>query len=470
MKKPKTKVAWWQWIVGTLFVLLVGFGLGFGADRLWMRQNSLPPKENARLATVYQTIKKNYYEQTNDTKLVDGAIDGMLGSLKDPYSEFLIDNAKNDLDAQISASFGGIGATIQQNDKSLSVASVLPGTPAKKAGIQVGDVLTAVNHKSTKGLSVTQAVAKIRGKIGTKVTLTLQRAGKSLDLELTRAKITTETVLGELNATDKTVGVITISTFSDPTAEQFRAQVETLRKKGATRFVIDLRGNPGGSLEAVTTIASMLLKNGQKIVSIATRHDGTDVYKAGKDFDGGFKVTEPVAVLVDKSSASASEILAAALKEARKASVVGTKTYGKGVVQNVAPLDATREMKLTIAKWLTPDGNWINGKGVTPTIQVDYPAYYDLQNIASLNLSQGASGEDVQRIKHALNALGDTVGTTPVFTPELTQALQRFQVGAGLPANGVADQATLIALMSKVNAYFLTHDPMMQKAIESFKG
>nr|WP_125703661.1 S41 family peptidase [Lacticaseibacillus daqingensis] len=428
------------------------------------------PKAFEPVLATYATVQKNYYQKTSATKLANGAIAGMLDSLGDPYSTYLQNTEKSSLDSTISASFGGIGATVQQEATKLTIASILPDTPAKDAGMKVGDQLISVNGKSVEKLDVTSAVDKIRGKIGTQVKVTVRRAGKDITLTMTRAKITTDTVTGSLSKTDPTVGVITMATFSEPTASQFKKTVQSLRQDGAKSFVLDLRGNPGGMLEAALEIGSMCLKDGQAIVKVENRAGQTEVYKAGKSYDKGFKVTEPLAILIDGDSASASEILAGALNQGRKAPLVGTQSYGKGTVQTVADLSATAEIKLTVAKWLTPNGTWINKKGLTPTDKVDYPAYAKISMITAASLKQGAESADVKAVQQMLATLGfDPGAINGYYGPTTAAAVSAFQTKVGLPATGTADNATLSALVAQLAAKFQADDPMMVKAVEVAK-
>lgn len=286
----------------------------------------------------------------------------MVNSLGDQFSTYLTNDSKSSLDSTLSASFGGIGATVQQGDNKLTIEGVMANTPAKKAGMKTGDVLIAVNGKNVAKDDVNTSVEKIRGKIGTTVKVTVKRDGKTMTFSMKRAKITTDTVEGSMSKTNKTIGIITMDTFSDPTSKQFESTVKKLRKQGAKSFVLDLRGNPGGELTQALAIASMCLKNGQTIVKVQDRTGAVQTYKAGKKYDKGFKVTEPMAILIDGNSASASEILSAALNENNKTPLVGEQSFGKGTVQNVASMSSSAELKLTVAKWLTPNGTWINKK------------------------------------------------------------------------------------------------------------
>ncbi len=470
--KKHLQVPAWLLAVG-MSVTLVGGGVGgyalhtLTANATGASSANLPQGFDKVLST-YSTIQANYYKSTSSTKLADGAISGMLNSLGDPFSTYLADTNKSSLDDQLSASFGGIGATVQQGSKQLSIESIMPGTPAKKAGLQVGDVLSKVDGKDVSTLSVDKAVAKIRGKIGTTVKVTVTRAGKPMTFSMKRAKITTDTVVGTMDKTNKQVGIITMATFSEPTAQQFEQTVKKLRKQGAKRFILDLRGNPGGMLDQALKIASMCLKNGQTIVKVQSRDGSTQTYKAAKKYDGGFKVSEPMAILIDGNSASASEILSAALNQNLKTPLVGEQSYGKGTVQTVANLSKDAEIKLTIAKWLTPNGSWINKKGLTPTDKVAYPSYMNIAGFSATSLKQGDESGDVKSLQQLLKALGNDPGTTNGFYgPSTAAAVKAFQTKNKLTASGTADTATLSAMVAKLTQQYANDDPQLKAAVKA---
>lgn len=250
-----------------------------------------------------------------------------------------------------------------------------------------------VNGKSMVKKDINKVVAKVRGKIGTTVTIVVDRSGKQLSFTMKRAKVSMPSVSGKIDSSNKQIGIITFTTFTETSAQQIKKTVKKLRSKGAKKFVLDLRGNPGGVLDQALAIDSMFLKDGQTIVKLQPRKGKgeTEVYKAGAKYDNGFKITEPTVVLIDGNSASAAEITAAALNQSAGIKLIGTKSYGKGTVQTVAQISNTSELKLTIAKWLTPDGSWIHHKGIKPTITEDYPSYAYIKAISQPACSQTRS-------------------------------------------------------------------------------
>ncbi|WP_461213075.1 S41 family peptidase [Lacticaseibacillus sp. GG6-2] len=471
MAKKHLQVPAWLLAVGMSVTLIGGGVLGYTVHTMQdatTTNTANLPKGFGKVLSTYSTIQSSYYKKTSSTKLADGAIKGMLDSLGDPYSTYLTNDSKSSLDSTLSASFGGIGATVQQGSDKLTVESIMPNTPAKKAGMQVGDQLIKVNGKDVSKEDVSTAVAKIRGKIGTTVKVTVKRGSKQLTFDMKRAKITTDTVEGSLDKTNKKVGIITIATFSEPTAKQFEQTVKKLRKQGAKRFVLDLRGNPGGELTQALSIASMCLKDGRTIVKVQDRSGATQTYKAAEKYDKGFKVTEPMAILIDGNSASASEILSAALNENNKTPLVGEQSYGKGTVQNVASLNKSSEVKLTVAKWLTPNGTWINKKGLTPTVKVKYPAYMNITAFSTDSLKAGDESADVKSLQQLLKVVGNDPGTdNGYYGPSTQAAVKAFQSANKLDATGNADANTLAAMVAKLSAQFANNDPQLKAAVKA---
>jgi carboxyl-terminal processing protease len=427
----------------------------------------------SKITGVYQTIKANYYKPVDSNKLINGAINGMVASLNDPFSEYLANQDATDLNNTISGSFGGIGTSVKQAGNYVAVDAPVKNTPATKAGLKTDDLIVSIDGKSAKNLTVAKVVAKIRGKIGTKVTLGLRRGSTAFTLTLTRAKIPVKTVTGAIDQANPTVGNIQITTFSEPTGKELKQTIKSLRQKGAKRFVIDLRGNPGGTLPTALETASMFLKNGQTIMQTQEKGAQPVKYVASKDYDQGFKVKEKTVVLVDGDSASAAEIFASALQQSANAQVIGTQSYGKGTVQTVSDLGGNSEMKITTAKWLQPNGTWINHKGVTPNQLVKYPDYAYLSTFDTGKTYQlNQSSRSIVAIQKILNALGYPVDQeNGVYDQSMQTAVTNFQNDqlkngvTGLQANGVVDPATGDALVNALTQKISQNDPMYAKAV-----
>lgn len=297
-----------------------------------------------------------------------GAIEGLANSYGDPYTVFFPPVEAKQFNETIAGSFGGIGTEIDVNkDNIITVISPLKGTPAAAAGIKAGDLIAAINGKSTEGLSVDAAVAAIRGPIGTTVTLTIVRGGKPIDFKIVRQTIAVPETDDGL---DTVSGVyhIALYEFTANSANLFDQAFERFKASGANKLVIDLRGNPGGYLDSAVDIASHFLPKGTTIVT--EDFDGkapNDVHASlgYLDVPAGTKI----AVLIDSGSASASEILAGALQDNHAATLVGTRSFGKGSVQTLIDIDQG-SLKVTVARWITPAGHWIMGNGITPDISI----------------------------------------------------------------------------------------------------
>ncbi len=298
-----------------------------------------------------------------------GAIAGLAASYGDPYTVFFPpEEAKQFADA-ISGSFAGVGMEIDVKDGVLTVVTPLKGTPAEAAGIKAGDQIIAIDGKSTDGVSVEKAVTQIRGPVGTQVSLAVIRDGSPLDIKIIRERIQ---VPETEDGIDEASGVyhIALYEFTSSSAHLFDQALARFRASGSRKLIIDLRGNPGGYLEAAVDIASHFLPRGEKIVTEdfgGKEPDSVHVSRGYADVPAGTKL----AVLIDGGSASASEIFAGALQDAGVATLIGTKSFGKGSVQTLIDL-AGGSLKVTVARWITPAGNWIMGNGITPDITIAY--------------------------------------------------------------------------------------------------
>ncbi|MBI2074594.1 MAG: S41 family peptidase [Candidatus Levybacteria bacterium] len=337
--------------------------------------------------TVWQKIEDSYYDKKalDPQKLVNGAISGMVQSLGDPYTVYLPpvqnDNFKQGLAGQ---KFEGIGAELGMKDKQIIVVAPLDGMPAKKAGIRSGDAILKVDNQPTTGWTLAQAVDKIRGPKGTTVTLTILHKGASdpTDIKIERDSIVVKSVEGFLKEADKIDGIkvsnskkqvlyIRVSQFGDNTNQEWLAVVNKLSlemngKKDIAGLVLDLRNNPGGYLTDATFIASEFLRSGPVVMEEKANGDRTTFSVTRQ----GVFTDLPVVVLVNKGSASASEIVAGALRDQRKIKLIGETSFGKGTIQQAEDLGGGAGLHVTIAKWLTPNGTWVNGKGLEPDIAV----------------------------------------------------------------------------------------------------
>ncbi|MBC1501392.1 S41 family peptidase [Listeria weihenstephanensis] len=428
-------------------------------------------KEFTKLYNVYDEIQKKYYKDVNTDKMMEGAITGMVASLGDPYSSFMTKKEAEDFDSTISSSFSGIGVEIQEKDGYITVVSPIKNSPAEAAGLRPNDKIVEVDGKSIKGISSTDATTKIRGKKGTSVTLTISRPGtdQPFDVKIVRDEIPIETVYSEMGA-DK-IATVQITTFSENTYSELEKTLKELDKKGMKGLVVDLRGNPGGLLDQAVDIASLFLPDGKVIVQEEAKDGTKQSIKADSSAHNGYKVKVPVTMLIDEGSASASEILAAAARESAGIKLVGAKSFGKGTVQTAAPLSDGSLLKLTVAKWLTPDGEWIHEKGIKPDVAVALPAYATMAiPDPSKTYKEGSFGDDVKTIESMLSALKYNVGKVDgLFDADTTAGVKAFQTASKIKADGIVTGATTTALITAIQKELKANDPQQQKAIELVK-
>ena len=316
-----------------------------------------------RFVTAYRFIELKYVNQTDDVNLIDGAIDGMVKSLGDPHSNYLSPKMYQSLKEQTQGSFAGIGVVMgMDNNKNINIVAVMEDSPGQKAGLAEGDQIIAVDGTPVTEMAFDEVAAHVRGEPRTDVVLTIMRDGAQQDYTITRDNIKLKTVGHEM--LDNNIGYIQIVSFSEDTAQEFMDAYTDLQNQGMQGLVLDLRNNPGGLLTACVDIAKNLVPKGN-IVSIVDKDGNKEVYSSDLE-----QVPYPVAVLINKNSASASEILSGAIQDTKSGVIIGETSYGKGSVQTILPMMDDDAVKLTIAKYYTPSGRSIDGVGITPDIEV----------------------------------------------------------------------------------------------------
>ncbi|MFB5660917.1 S41 family peptidase [Alteribacillus sp. HJP-4] len=420
---------------------------------------------------MYNMISEQYVEKVNEEELMEGAFEGMVKTLGDPHSSYMDKDTAGEFSQSLESSFEGIGAEVSMVDDTVTIVSPFRDSPAEEAGLQPNDQILAVDGEDTEGESLNETVLKIRGEKGSKVTLTVQREGSSdpFDVDVERDEIPVETVYSEVTEQNgRQIGTIEITSFSESTAEEFENQLEKLEAEEIDGLIIDVRGNPGGFLDSVEDIGDLIIPGDDKpVVQIEDRAGETvrslSSLEERKDY--------PIVGLIDKGSVSASEILAAALKEAGGYELVGNTTYGKGTVQQSMPFDDGSELKLSMFKWLTPDGNWINEEGVEPTIETDQPDYFYSAALSSEEeLQLDDIGEQVEIAQNILKGLGHDPGRTDGYFDEQTEAaVESFQEEAeDISVSGTIDEETAGAMNQAM--FELIQDPdndrQMEKALE----
>lgn len=302
-------------------------------------------------------------------EMVYGAIDGMVKSLGDPYTAFMDPKETERFNTDISGSFEGIGAEIGIRNNMATIIAPLPGTPAEKAGLRSGDKVLKVGDAITADLTLDEVVDLIRGPKGTAVKLTIMRGDSSAPeaIEITRGKIDVPSLRSEMG--DDKIGIIHFYQFSEDANKEFKKAANEIISGGAKGLIIDLRNNPGGYLNSSVDIASLFVEKGKIVVS----EEYADGSKTDHKAEGGDILNRfPTVVLINEGSASASEIVAGALKDNNGIKLVGKKTFGKGSVQQLEPLKGGSSLKVTVAKWLTPSGICINSEGIKPDIEVEF--------------------------------------------------------------------------------------------------
>ncbi|WP_138499250.1 S41 family peptidase [Nostoc sp. PA-18-2419] len=318
----------------------------------------------------WKAIRQQYLSRSYTSKeQAYGAIQEMVAKLGDRYTEFFDPQEFKALNNDLSGNLSGVGLELAQNEKTkaLTVVAPIEGTPAFKAGILPDDIIVQINGQITQGMKIEDAVKRILGPVGTKVVLTIQRGNQSQIFKLTRANIAIHPVTYNTQTTTAgKIGYIRLPEFTQTSPQEMYRAIQALEKQQVQGYVLDLRSDPGGLLNASLQIASMWLDRGA-IVSLVNRNQVKDSYNAS----GHPLTNKPLVILVDKGSASASEILAGALQDDNRATLVGTRTFGKGLVQSVEPLEDGSALKLTIAKYYTPKGRDINHVGIAPDINVE---------------------------------------------------------------------------------------------------
>lgn len=350
-------------IVGAALLVVFTFMATVGGIFTLLRVNSSDFASTMKFFQALHVVKARYVEAVPMDTLMTGAIKGMVASLNDPHSVYLDEKMFKEFMIETEGSFGGVGIVVGIKDKLLTVVSPIEGTPGEKSGIKSGDHIIKIDGKDTKDMLLDEAVSKIRGPEGSQVTLLIGRGNEApRDYVLTRSNIQIKTVAGKMLPDQ--VGYIRLSMFNENTANDFIRQYQELEKAGMKGLVLDLRDNPGGLLNESVKVADQIVPKGP-VVSVVPRGGEPEIHYSSLE-----AVKYPLVILVNGGSASASEIVAGAVQDTGAGTLVGTKTYGKGSVQTLMPIGKDA-IKLTIAKYLTPDERSINGVGIEPDVIVE---------------------------------------------------------------------------------------------------
>jgi carboxyl-terminal processing protease len=332
----------------------------------------LSADDQRAFGVVWETLtelERDYYrpDKLNAEKLAAGAARGMVDAVGDPYTTLSSPQQSDLTAAQLRGSFDGIGVELDRRDGQLKVVSPISGSPAERAGVRSGDAIVAVDGQEIASLSVDTISGRIRGPRGTSVSLGVVRDGEQMDIVVVRDTIRVESVRGRLVGGDTPLAYVRISTFSEPTSQQLREQLGALLGQGSRGVVLDLRGNPGGYLTSAVDVASTFIKDGV----VLYQERGADGARRPYRTTGTPQAPDvPIVVLIDRGSASAAEIVAGALRDNTRAVLIGEKTFGKGTVQELHKLSDDSQLRITVAQWLTPSGQAVQGQGLSPDFEV----------------------------------------------------------------------------------------------------
>ena len=354
----------------SFFIALLFFSILFvSLDNVSAQNNRQETYKQLNLfGDVFQRVQEQYVEEITDKELIESAISGMLQSL-DPHSSYLSPESYKDMQVKTKGTFGGLGIEITMEGGFVKVVSPIDDTPAANAGMQPGDLIIGINGESIKGLTINEAVSRLRGPVKSKITITVVRGEKDpFDVEIIRDVIKIRSVKHEII---NNIGYVRLTTFSDTTTSGMEKSINEIKKELGDKFqglILDLRNNPGGLLNQSISVTDAFLNQGEIVSTQGRKPDDTSrVFAKKGDIING----KPLIVLINSGSASASEIVAGALKDHARAIIVGTRSFGKGSVQSIIPLPGNGAMRLTTARYYTPSGVSIQAKGIEPDIKVE---------------------------------------------------------------------------------------------------
>lgn len=432
------------------------FGLYFGNDQ---------QKELNKIEEAYKQINNDYYKDVDDDKLTQGAIDGMIKSLDDPYSEYISAKDTTSYNEEISGDFVGIGAEMEMHDGYVRITSPMKDSPAEKAGVKSLDVITKVDDESIKNKSLNEIVKKVRGKKGTTVTLTIKREGKEpFDVKIKRDKIH----LTSVDYTKKNdTGVIAISKFQNKTTKELQSALKQAKKDKVKHVVLDLRNNPGGLLDEVVTSVNLFVDKNKPVIYLETKGDKPQAVETENDKMSGIDDMD-YTVLVNKGSASAAEIFAGALQDYKIADVLGTTTFGKGIGQVHKEFSDSSILKYTNMRWLTPNKSYIHKKGIQPDKTIKAPKYEEIEIIdPSKTYQEGDQSKEIKSIKIGLNALGYNINNeNDQFDAQLTSQVKSFQSDHDLTANGIFTDDTTKKFIELLRKKIRSEDKQLDEAFQ----
>lgn len=403
------------------------------------------------MEVIMDYIELFYYQEVSEQELLEGAYKGLFNAL-DNHSVYFTPDEFEEFTVSTTGSFGGIGIRISEDGDYIRIIAPIAGTPGERAGLKSGDLIVSVDGVDIAGWSSEQAVSVMRGEPGTEVTLGILREGASEPVDVVIVREIIEINPVEYEMREDNIGYLKIVEFNEHVSEHVDEAMAHFEANGAEGIVIDLRNNPGGSLQEVIEVADYFVPKGEIIVSVDYRTLEDEVYRAKRD-----NVDLPVAVLINGGSASASEILAGAIQDNGTGVIVGTTSYGKGTVQSLIPMANGGGIKLTIAEYMTPSDTKINGIGIEPDVVVTNMTAEDLKAVENFVpmaedgiFENGDVGLNIYGAQQRLNFLGYQVSVDGQMGPQTEQAIIKFQEDKGLIVNGLLNYETTTALNTAV--------------------
>lgn len=380
------------------FIFANGLNIAMGDKVIMKTDNPQTATYIKKLLDLKDVIEENYYKDVKDTDLLDGALKGMFQSVGDPYTVYYDKEQYQSYLEQIKGTYVGIGVVVSMDENNVvNVVSSIEGSPGEKAGLVSGDKIIKIDGVELSGLSLEDVVAKIKGNAGTSVTLTIQKEGSDelIDKELVREEIIMKSV--DSKVLDGGIGYLRITQFESYTGDEFKDQLNALLDQNVKGLVLDVRDNPGGMMDVVVDMIDRLM--GESVIVYTQDKQGNKDYKYSDEKN---KVDLPMVVLINKGSASASEIFAGALQDTKTATIVGTTSFGKGIVQRMSDVGDGTGFKITVSEYFTPNGRNIHGKGIEPDVTIELPA--DIKYTANL-----AEDKDTQ-LKKAIEIMNEKIG------------------------------------------------------------
>ncbi|REH89812.1 serine protease [Staphylococcus felis] len=420
-----------------------------------------------KLSKVYELIANDYYKKQDKDELVNQAIKGMTNSLHDPYTEYLTKEETDSFNENISGDFVGIGAEMEQKGDKIYIATPLKDSPAEKAGLKPKDELVKIDNKSIKGQKLSAIIPKVRGKKGSEVQLTIQRNNDQKTFSIKRDTVHVESVKHEKH---QGVDVFKISKFQQGTSGELKLAIQDALQKGSKHIILDLRNNPGGLLDEAVKMANIFLEKDQVVVQLEKDGQNEKIRTSNAPLKNIDQVN--VSILLNKGSASASEVFAGALKDHKIAQIYGETSFGKGIVQTTREFSDGSLLKFTEMKWLTPHHHYIHNKGIAPDVQIKGAAYEDIKEIPNDQVFKlGDDNVNVRSIKIGLKALNYDINNLNNFYDEsLEQAVISFQKQNNIPVNGEFDSETNRAFIEQLVQKSSQEDSVLDKMIQKLKS